>query len=229
MQEYLQKRNGRIFMKNKIVTISELRAVSCKDNSEPIVNLKDISSRIYLDYRRVDSGVDSILVRKSVADKLQKIQKQLELYDPQMQLMIVEGYRPLAYQEKYYLKELLSQFQANPSLDFDLLLEHTHQFVALPTLSGHPTGGAIDLTIAYSGQELDMGGRIADFTFPQILPTYSNFITQEQAQRRILLHNLMVAEDFAPFYGEWWHFSYGDREWAAFYNQPEAIYSPIFM
>lgn len=73
-----------------------------------------------------------------------------------------------------------------------------------------------------------MGGRIADFSFPQILPTYSNSITQEQAQRRILLHDLMVAEDFAPFYGEWWHLSYGDREWAAFYNKPEAIYSPIF-
>ena len=215
-------------MKNKIVTISELSAVPCKDNGEPIVNLKDISPKIYLNYRRVNSGIDSILVRKSVADKLQKVQKQLELYDAQMQLMVVEGYRPLAYQEKYYLKELLSQFQANPSLDFDLLLEHTHQFVALPTLAGHPTGGALDLTIAYSGEELDMGGRIADFSSPQILPTYSNSITQEQAQRRILLHDLMVAEDFAPFYGEWWHFSYGDREWAAFYKKPEAIYSPIF-
>lgn len=70
-------------MKNKIVTISELSAVPCKDNGEPIVNLKDISPNIYLNYRRVNSGIDSILVRKSVADKLQKVQKQLELYDAQ--------------------------------------------------------------------------------------------------------------------------------------------------
>lgn len=47
----------------------------------------------------------------------------------------------------------------------------------------------------------------------------------EQAQRRSLLHDLMVAEDFAPFYGEWWHFSYGDREWAAFYNVEKAMYA----
>ncbi|HRD55191.1 MAG TPA: hypothetical protein PLC42_02225 [Parachlamydiaceae bacterium] len=95
-------------MNNKIVTISELSTVPCKDNEEPIVNLKDISANIYLNYRRVNSGIDSILVKKSVVDKLQKVQKQLELYDAQMQLMVVEGYHPLAYQEKYYLKRLLS-------------------------------------------------------------------------------------------------------------------------
>ena len=36
----------------------------------------------------------------------------------------------------------------------------------------------------------------------------------------------MVSEGFAPFYGEWWHFSYGDREWAAFYEK-EALYDII--
>jgi hypothetical protein len=57
-----------------------------------------------------------------------------------------------------YLKELLTQFQADPSLDSDLLIERTHLFVALPTVAGHPTGGAVDLTIACSGEELDLGG-----------------------------------------------------------------------
>jgi hypothetical protein len=35
------------------------------------------------------------------------------------------------------------------TLPSDLLLEHTHQFVALSTFAGHPLGGALDLTIAY--------------------------------------------------------------------------------
>jgi D-alanyl-D-alanine dipeptidase len=37
----------------------------------------------------------------------------------------------------------------------------------------------------------------------------------------------MVAAGFAPFYGEWWHFSYGDREWAAVYGEPAALYGPL--
>ncbi|MDR3125675.1 MAG: hypothetical protein LBU20_01195 [Candidatus Nomurabacteria bacterium] len=27
----------------------------------------------------------------------------------------------------------------------------------------------------------------------------------------------MMSQGFAPYDGEWWHFSYGDREWAAWY------------
>ena len=95
-------------------------------------------------------------------------------------------------------------------------------------MAGHPTGEAIDLTITCDGKEVDMGGKIADFSVPELLPTYSQQITIEQSNWRIFLHDLMVAEGFAPFYGEWWHFSYGDREWAVFYEHPAAIYSPIF-
>lgn len=52
-------------------------------------------------------------------------------------------------------------------------------------------------------------------------------ITEEQAYMRGMLHDVMLMEGFAPFYGEWWHFSYGDREWAVFYDSLEAIYAPI--
>jgi hypothetical protein len=38
----------------------------------------------------------------------------------------------------------------------------------------------------------------------------------------------MVACGFAPSYRKWWHFSYGDREWAAFYNTPSgSLYGPV--
>lgn len=72
-----------------------------------------------------------------------------------------------------------------------------------------------------------MGCAIADFTAIELLPTYSHLATPEQAKWRILLHDLMVAEGFAPFYGEWWHFSFGDREWSVFYDAPYAQYGPI--
>lgn len=34
----------------------------------------------------------------------------------------------------------------------------------------------------------------------------------------------MVEAGFAAFSGEWWHFSYGDREWAAIWNKAAALY-----
>lgn len=36
----------------------------------------------------------------------------------------------------------------------------------------------------------------------------------QQKENRFLLQDLMLLVGFAPYYGEWWHFSYGDREWA---------------
>lgn len=209
-------------MEHKIATISELRAVPCKENGERLISLDKLRTH----YRRTDSGVESVLVRESVYHKLCNVQKQLP---KNVHLLIVEGYRRFAYQEEYFLKELLVQSKAHPTLEFEALLEQTHQFVALPSVSGHPTGGAIDLTLSYQDKEVDMGGEIADFKHPHLLPTHSPHITAEQAKWRLLLLDLMMAEGFAPFYGEWWHFSYGDREWAAFYEQPAALYSPQFI
>lgn len=214
-------------MKIKISTISDLQAIRCNENDEPLVKVEMACPEVLCDYRRIDSDVNSILVRQSVANKLQKVQRQLSLHDQGMQLLVVEGYRSPVYQERYYMMQLLAEYQKDPLIDFQLLLDHVHQMVALPSVAGHPTGGAIDVTIAYNGQESDMGGNIADFSVPGLLPTYSDLLTPEQVKSRLLLHNAMVAEGFAPFYGEWWHFSYGDREWAAFYEMPETLYSPI--
>ena len=210
-------------MQGKIATFLELQAIPYRDNKGSLILL---DSTVLSEYRRENSGVQSVLVRESVSRKLQNIQKQLR---PNMKLLVVEGYRSLTYQEAYFLKELRNQLEEKPSWTLEAILEQTHQFVALPSVAGHPTGGAIDLTIICDGKEVDMGGKIADFSVPELLPTYSQQITIEQSNWRIFLHDLMVAEGFAPFYGEWWHFSYGDREWAAFYEQPAAIYSPIFV
>lgn len=219
-------------MKNQkcpIFTAANLQAIRCQENGEPLVSLVKVVPNIICEYRRKDSDLNQILVRKSVADRLQKVQRRLTLYDARMQLLVVEGYRCPDYQERYYLKQLLTQHKKYPKINFEHLLENAHQLVALPSVAGHPSGGAIDLTIAYEGLEIEMGGEIADFNIPEQLPTYSELVSSAQTERRILLHDLMLAEGFAPFYGEWWHFSYGDREWAAFYDLLETLYSPIHL
>jgi D-alanyl-D-alanine dipeptidase len=213
-------------MKRKIATISELKAIVCMDNHEPLVDLSKEARGVHTDYRRSDTGLQAVIVRKTVAKKLLAIQKRLEKHDRLLKLIVVEGYRPMVYQERYFLKTLFNQSD-DPMINVDDVLEKCHQFVAMPAVAGHPTAGAVDVTIAYGKEEIDMGGAIADFTIPGLLPTYSSLATSKQAENRQWLHDLMIAEGFAPFYGEWWHFSYGDCEWAAFYDEPAAIYGPV--
>jgi zinc D-Ala-D-Ala dipeptidase len=211
-------------VRNKTSSILDLQAIHCRENGERMVLLNKFDVPC-----RTSTSIQDILVRESIALKLQQVQKKLQQYNENMHLLVVDGYRPLANQEKWFCQKLLKQYQEQPFLNFDALIEQTHQFVSLPSVSGHPTGGAVDLTIACAGHELDMGCKIADFSNPLLLPTYSSClgITSEQTQRRLMLLNLMVSEGFAPFYGEWWHFSYGDREWATFYGHKETLFSII--
>jgi D-alanyl-D-alanine dipeptidase len=62
-----------------------------------------------------------------------------------------------------------------------------------------------------------------------LLDTYvfSPFIARECWHNRQILRACMIKAGFAPFDGEWWHFSFGDREWACYFNQPTAIYSQL--
>ena len=43
----------------------------------------------------------------------------------------------------------------------------------------------------------------------------------------MLLRKIMMQVGFAPYDAEWWHFSYGDREWAFYCKKPYALYDQI--
>src|ERR1700722_11324372 len=91
----------------KIPCIEELQQVDTYDNREPLINLQQCYPDLLCDYRRNESRVSSVSVRKGVAEKLQRVQQSLEAHNPSMQLLLVEGYRRPMYQERYYLEQLL--------------------------------------------------------------------------------------------------------------------------
>ncbi len=97
--------------------------------------------------------------------------------------------------------------------------------IAVPEIAGHPTGGAVDIQIVKDDMPLDMGTKIWEFTKDPY--TFSPFIEQDARDNRLLLRSIMMDVGFAPFDGEWWHFSYGDKEWAAYYKKPSAVYNQI--
>lgn len=103
-----------------------------------------------------------------------------------------------------------------------------HEKIAVPEVAGHPTGGAVDVTIydMENQKELDFGSKIHDFSSDVCYTFYKN-ISDDEKENRMLLRHLMLNEGFAPYDGEWWHFSYGDREWAFYYKKGEYLYNVI--
>lgn len=221
-------KNNSNITSRKILTYDDLKAVEAGSSTEPLVDVRSFDDSLLAEYAKKDmlpyTG-DVIYVRKTLAEKLAAINKALSTST--LKLKIVYGYRHPEVQRKYFAtrQELLRA--ANPALSQEELDRLTHNFVAVPSVGGHPAGAAIDATlIDFDGNELDMGTVIADYSDPAKVITFADGLTEAQLNNRKILHDAMVQENLAPFYGEWWHFSYGDREWAAFYHQ-KALYDAI--
>jgi len=223
---------SKVYMSNigYIIKLSDLLKKTPGENSEEFVVLNSISPDIICEYEQFDMKKyldNNIVVRKTVAEKLFEISTKLKEKNSDFKLKVVYGYRHPNVQLEYF-KNIKSDIKKNNPTDSDEELnEKTHMFVADPRVAGHPTGGAVDITITTSNGDLDMGTKIADFSDSDKIQTFSLLINDEQKNNRKLLHDLMISVGFSPFYGEWWHFSYGDLEWACFYNKDSSLYCKI--
>lgn len=212
----------------EIVTYEQLLTIKqCSYSMEPMVSLEQysIKTKPWSDDMLPYTG-NMIFVRRLVANKLQRINRRLQT-EHGMELLVTYGYRHQDVQKKYF-NEMLGKFRLSETeLSEHSLFTKTHDFIAVPSVAGHPTGGAVDLTLIRSDIGLDMGTKIADFSDPLKLPTFSPYITEEQMKNRLMLREYMLGEEFTPFNGEWWHFSFGDKEWAYWHGHESSQYAQI--
>lgn len=169
------------------------------------------------------------LIRKEIALKLSLVNKKLKDRYGNLTLNVSYGVRSTEVQNKlfHHQRDVLSQKR----LTFTNLygfIEEIHHDISVPTVAGHTTGGAVDLTIYDEEREttLDMGSLIYELASDKI-SRHARALTFEQKKNRKLLSDLMISEGFAPTMSKWWQFSYGDRQWAVYYNKPYAIYDTV--
>jgi len=211
-------------LESKMVRYVDLIGVPVKPLKEklvPVSTLKNLSNKPINNDMRAYTG-DLIFVRESVLVKLAQATDLLAKTSPKLQLQVVYGYRALSIQQKLFLKYKKQLGEKFTGIDH---LEATHRLIAVPEIAGHPTGGAVDIQIVKNGQPIEMGTLIWEFVNDAF--TFSPFVSKEAQNNRQLLRNTMMQVGFAPFDGEWWHFSYGDKEWTRFYDKPAAIYEQI--
>lgn len=213
----------------KIAKYNDMKNISAGDSGEAFVLVDKYNLSIKSKYLKDDMlpYFDAkIIVRKTVAKMLAEVN--LKLRGKGLGLNVAYGLRLLEIQKKYFSERYSAVKKENPDLNESELREKTHAMSASPDVAGHPSGGAVDLTLykLENGENLDMGGGIADFSDKRI-KTFSEGLSEEQKINRKLLHDAMVEVGFCPFYGEWWHFCYGDREWAFFYDKKNAIYNQV--
>ena len=141
------------------------------------------------------------------------------------QIVVTYGYRSPYLQKDLFEDKMNQKKEEYPTLSELDLIEMVHREIAHPSVAGHPTGGAVDVTIYdyKKGKYLNFGTELYDFSSKNIYYD-SDDITKEQKKNRKILRSVMCQQEFAPFDGEWWHFCYGDKEWA-FYKSRRIKYS----
>jgi zinc D-Ala-D-Ala dipeptidase len=219
------------FEKSKFIVpgYKDLIKIEAVNSDEKMVKAESINISS-LQNKFVDINImlpkSDIYVRKSINDKLKRISNQLLKLN--YKLVIIEGYRSLERQKSMFDSIVNKLLITHPNLSQDVIFEMAHTHIAMPNVSGHPTGGAVDVFIVdKDGDSLDFGCAPWTFDSRSQYDAFEKGLISEAANlNRILLYELMKEEDFIEFYGEWWHFSYGDKEWA-YANKTSAIYSQL--
>ena len=213
----------------KFISDAKLVKIPIKDNREKLVNLRLVDQRIIINLRPenkklLNIGSDTCIVRESVAMMLRKAQDKLPLG---YRLMIFEGYRSNEVQNKLFKDHYKQLKKDNPYWTKERLNYETGLFVApFEIVPPHTTGGAVDLTIVGKNlKELDMGTKI--HKFDNHSKTDSKLVSRQAQENRKMLIDSMVNAGFVNYPLEWWHWSYGDRYWAATLGKEYSIYDSI--
>ncbi len=168
----------------------------------------------------------TMMVRRTVAQKLNLAAQTLPA---DWKLVIKAGYRPLTVQHTL-LAEVARQIKAKtPGMSDVQTMQHARTFVTDPAIMcpPHCTGAAIDVNIinAATGTPIDMG--CPPNTDNELAFTHYSGLTAGQVSNRAVLLETMFEAGFANLAHEWWHFSYGDQYWAAFYSRPYALFNLV--
>lgn len=180
------------------------------------------------DFRFNKAFSSDFRIRASVYDKIKAAA--LTLPDG-LHFMFYEAYRPISRQISMWNAVHAEMKAKNPDMPAAQLEKLCENFIANPydgIGSGHQACCAIDLTLCKDdGTELDMGTKMHEFT-PHTR-TMSDAVTPEQRANRLLLKNALEQQGIINYAAEWWHFSYGDHQWAWIVKAPEALYGPIIL
>ena len=216
-------------LRKNIITYKQamtIKSVDAETDKEIFIKLPNSGTGVIgrPEASQVPQTFGFIVVRKTVYNKCHAVDLELKQINPDYQLVVAYGYRSFEIQECGFaeqLKLLRGKFATK-----DELLETANINIANQKIAGHPTGGAVDVTIFNMREQryLDFGTPNGNFDSNDIF-VFSPFINDTAKNNRKMLRHIMQSQGFLPFNGEWWHFSYGDKEWSFANNRTSALYS----
>jgi D-alanyl-D-alanine dipeptidase len=206
----------------KALPVEKIREVKINENNEPLVQIFENEKLILLKEHKFLVP----LLRKSVSDLLTQASQNLP---DNYKILVVTAYRPMWMQKKLWRARLWQMAKKHPLkmiFNYSNWKRETRKYTSPPGGSSHQCGAAVDITLLDSNNNrVDMGTTLTDFG--EKVNTYSEQISTKQKENRKILLDAMAKSGFINYPLEWWHYSYGDRMWAAYSQKTDCFYGQI--
>lgn len=209
-------------------------AIPTIDNGEPIIDLKTLANDrnitlIFSSGTAAYGNVDNaFFLRRGAAERLMDAAQNLQrTTNGRITFRITDTFRPIALQRTYF-NAVRAQLMEE-GLEGEALYRRIVTVIADPDdAPPHTTGGAVDLTLYdnTTGKDLPMGTLVDEIDNDRIY-TWHPDLSQEEKENRSLLFSVLTDAGFVNFPGEWWHYSYGEREWAWRTGASTALYGVV--
>ena len=204
-----------------VLPVEAIRKIVTKECGEPLIKLTH--QTIYY----IGEDEQAAYARSAVIEKLMLVNRNLSVQG--LSLCLFEAYRHPDKQRKMWETEMERAKRFYPNKTTCELESIVSLRVAdnNTIMSGHQTGGAVDVTICNKdGCILNMGTKYLEFN--KQTNTKAKFHDSAITENRRILLSAMKTAGFVNFPTEWWHYSYGDAMWAAYSWKKEALYGPIY-
>ncbi|GAA0966304.1 M15 family metallopeptidase [Acrocarpospora macrocephala] len=193
-----------------------------EESGEVLIDLRTVQA-LRLDPRMADTGAAYSHLRVSVVDRLVTAQT---LLPPGLYFLIIEGFRPVELQARYFDDHVARLRIVHPGQDPAWYRQRASRYISPPEVAPHVAGAAVDLTLCDTdGNELWLGTEVND-TDTEACHTDSVAIPAEARRHRRVLSEALTAVGLVNYPTEWWHWSYGDRYWSCVTGASAARYGP---
>lgn len=222
---------------------SRIKQIPINESNEKLVDIKEMNHPLVqmlpdpnkpFDNPDCNAGFEcSSFVRKSLFERLVALAENINKSRPGTIVKVFEGLRNIQTQDKLY-DCLQKQIQETyPDLSSPEIQKLTEKYISKgDAVPRHCTGASVAVRLFDTASEtfLDMG-KFGYMWFKKLenneANTYSANLSPEQKSNRALLLTCASMAGLINYPYEWWNFSFGDRYFCYYTNNPRAIYGSL--
>jgi len=200
--------------------------INIKECHEPLVDLEKYCPGVIIDLVRWRRKKEkTVYLRRSVAKMINKAKSFL----PKGTTFIIgDAWRPQYVQQKIQQRFIGWFSYKNPTWSRKRVIKEIEKYVAPATgkfASGHMTGGAVDIRLIKNGRRVPMKSN--KLTYQENALSVQPKLLKYLQKNREIMFKALLKSGLSNYPKEYWHWSYGDIQWAQRNKKKIAIYGVI--